>query len=291
MDHPQLFFSTQTYLHSNDGFDPIIWNTNQGFGGFELPETSVLDNVLDFGIDLPTDAMGESPASYNLSLEEEEEDRKQNYDEGSSSRKRMKCKRDRSKTLVAERSRRSRMKEKLYALRSLVPNITKMDKASIIGDAIVYVQSLKDQAKKLADEISFLGSSPTSREDQMFFRVPIDNLRAKQTEECYDKKKKQFGGEMLNVMAHEVGEGTFYLRMDCNKRDGAVSALYSAIESFECFHVQNSDLSFHCDRFMLTLTLDVKGTEKMMMSASSLKLWVISALVKEGFGFEMHQSI
>ena len=37
-----------------------------------------------------------------------------------------KVKTDMSKTLISERRRRGRMKEKLYALRSLVPNITKV---------------------------------------------------------------------------------------------------------------------------------------------------------------------
>ncbi|GFZ17846.1 FER-like regulator of iron uptake [Actinidia rufa] len=46
---------------------------------------------------------------------------------------------DRSRTLVSERRRRGGMKEKLYALRAL------MDKASIVGDAVLYVQDLQMQ--------------------------------------------------------------------------------------------------------------------------------------------------
>ncbi|ONK77238.1 uncharacterized protein A4U43_C02F4500 [Asparagus officinalis] len=73
--------------------------------------------------------------------------------------------------------------------------IMQMDKASIIGDAIVYVQSLKDEAKKLSDDISILESSPTSKDDQIFLRVPIDNMGVKQTEQ-YHYKKKQCGGKI-----------------------------------------------------------------------------------------------
>lgn len=48
------------------------------------------------------------------------------------------AKTDRSKTLICERRRRGRMKEKLYALRSLVPNITKVSLSLSLG-----CQSLK----------------------------------------------------------------------------------------------------------------------------------------------------
>lgn len=43
-----------------------------------------------------------------------------------------KAKVDRSRTLVSERRRRGRMKEKLYALRALVPNITKVYKLIVL---------------------------------------------------------------------------------------------------------------------------------------------------------------
>jgi hypothetical protein len=46
---------------------------------------------------------------------------------------------DRSKTLVSERRRRGRMKDKLYALRSLVPNITKVHVGSCYLK--IYVES------------------------------------------------------------------------------------------------------------------------------------------------------
>ncbi|KAF3793495.1 Transcription factor [Nymphaea thermarum] len=58
-----------------------------------------------------------------------------------------------SRSLISERKRRGSMKEKLLALRSLVPNITQMDKASIIGDATAYVQELQKEATKLSEEI------------------------------------------------------------------------------------------------------------------------------------------
>ncbi|OQU84905.1 hypothetical protein SORBI_3004G140000 [Sorghum bicolor] len=60
---------------------------------------------------------------------------------------------------VMERRRRRRLNDRLYALRSVVPNITKMDKASIIKDAIEYVLQLQQLERQLLAEVALLDTA------------------------------------------------------------------------------------------------------------------------------------
>ncbi|KAL0390058.1 UNVERIFIED_CONTAM: Transcription factor FER-LIKE IRON DEFICIENCY-INDUCED TRANSCRIPTION FACTOR [Sesamum calycinum] len=186
---------------------------------------------------------------------------------------------DRSRTLISERRRRGRMKEKLYALRSLVPTITKMDKASIVGDAVLYVRDLQMQVKKLKSEISSLGGGVQStcqgRSD--------GSINGKNNMSFFPVIKKIFKMDVF-----EVEERGFYVRIVCNKGRGIAALLYKALESLTTFTLPTSNLAASADNYVLTFTLHIMEGE-MDINLQNMELWIASVFLKQGFELETSQ--
>ena len=52
----------------------------------------------------------------------------------------------------AERQRREKLNQRFYALRAVVPNVSKMDKASLLADAITYINDLRERIQVLEQD-------------------------------------------------------------------------------------------------------------------------------------------
>ncbi|CAK7348651.1 unnamed protein product [Dovyalis caffra] len=53
----------------------------------------------------------------------------------------------------AERQRREKLNHRFYALRAVVPNVSRMDKASLLSDAVSYINELKAKADELESQL------------------------------------------------------------------------------------------------------------------------------------------
>ncbi|KAK4432667.1 Transcription factor [Sesamum alatum] len=147
-----------------------------------------------------------------------------------------------SKNIVSERNRRKKLNQRLYALRSVVPNITKMDKASIIRDAIEYIKSLQDEERRIQNEISELESlSPNSgklmefdEEDTMFWSKP---KRTRMELSCDSTGSRLFvmpsPVELLELRVSKMGEKTLVVSLECSKRRDTMIKLCEAFESLK----------------------------------------------------------
>ncbi|TVU13503.1 hypothetical protein EJB05_40562 [Eragrostis curvula] len=135
-----------------------------------------------------------------------------------------------SKNMVMERDRRRRLNEKLYALRSVVPNITKMDKASIIRDAIAYIERLQEEERRILAEVSSLESSavvPVKTNDaDDSFPWPKKPRRASPDHDGATATPFQ----IFEVQVSEAGEKVSVISVRCSRGRDAVAKVCRALE-------------------------------------------------------------
>ncbi|KAL3828511.1 hypothetical protein ACJIZ3_017313 [Penstemon smallii] len=270
MDEPNFDQFIDLYREEN-AINPIVNFSNQGYdcdqhnnivGGCLVDDqlfSPLIPQIDLFDLDHVANVSMNFGLQNEYPNEAEEEEEESIDEEGSSATtttntrgKKKNNKVDRSRTLISERKRRSRMKEKLYALRALVPNITKMDKASIVGDAVLYVQDLQMKAKKLKTEIAGLESSLTGGGDKRKGRTNQDTTKKSNVTNFSPIIKK-----ILKMDVYQVEERGFYVRILCRNEKGVAVLLYRALDSMTNFNVQTSNLAASEENYVFTFTLHV----------------------------------
>ncbi|KAL8152334.1 hypothetical protein V2J09_010094 [Rumex salicifolius] len=179
-----------------------------------------------------------------------------------------------SKNIVSERNRRKKLNDRLFALRAVVPKISKMDKASIIKDAIEYIQELQEEERKIKSEILELESGMTNRNANFI----LDNkqlhdsnvwLRSKKKKKIpssnqSDRSNYHPGGtycrtsplEDIELRISYVGEKTVAVNLSCSKREDTVVRLCEVFESLN-LKIITANITAFAGRLLKTLLVEV----------------------------------
>ncbi|XP_062163641.1 transcription factor bHLH35 [Alnus glutinosa] len=170
-----------------------------------------------------------------------------------------------SKNIVSERNRRRKLNERLFALRAVVPNITKMDKASIIKDAIEYIQELHEQERTIQAEILELESGKLKKNPGYGFEQELPILlrsKKKKTDQFYDSGGPRTSPiEVLELRATYMGEKTVVVSLTCSKRTDTMVKLCEVFESLKLKIITASITAFS-GRLVKTVFVEAGEEEK-----------------------------
>nr|QXF29982.1 MYC-like protein [Eleocharis dulcis]QXF30037.1 MYC2 [Eleocharis dulcis] len=138
----------------------------------------------------------------------------------------------------AERQRREKLNQRFYALRAVVPNVSKMDKASLLGDAISYINELKSKLQTVElDKGSLQNQIETLKKERDARPLPS----------AIDSENKLANGlagpRCLGVEIEvKILQTEAMIRVQCNKKNHPAAQLMAALKSLdlEVYHANVS---------------------------------------------------
>ncbi|KAF6157915.1 hypothetical protein GIB67_015231 [Kingdonia uniflora] len=138
--------------------------------------------------------------------------------------------------ILAERKRREKLNQRFIALSAIIPELKKMDKASVLGDAITYLKELQQRVKKLEEQTA----NKTMKSVVLVSKSKLfddDNTSSDESfTDCADKGLPEIEARVLdkNVL----------IKIHCEKHSGIFLEIYKTIEELNLTIINSSAMPF-----------------------------------------------
>ncbi|KAK3026770.1 hypothetical protein RJ639_040309 [Escallonia herrerae] len=136
--------------------------------------------------------------------------------------------------VMAERKRREKLAERIIALSTIVPGLKRMDKASVLGDAIKYLKQLQERVKLLEEQ------AKKKPEESLVF---VDKFQHA-AENGHDSSSSCNENVSLPVIEARISENNVLINIHCEKQNGFLVKLLREIEKLHLSVVNSNVMPF-----------------------------------------------
>ncbi|XP_057492359.1 transcription factor bHLH18-like [Actinidia eriantha] len=173
--------------------------------------------------------------------------------------------------VIAERKRREKLSQRFIALSAIIPGLKKVDKASVLGDAIKYLKHLQEHVKLLEEQI-------TKKSEESVVFVKKSQLSGEHDTSSCDEN---FDGRMKEVLPEieaRISEKNVLIRVHSEKQKGFAVKLLSEIEKNHLSIVNSSFLPF--GQYAMDITVVAQMDAEFCMTVKDLVRNLRSAFLK-----------
>ncbi|MCD7452413.1 hypothetical protein HAX54_016518 [Datura stramonium] len=149
--------------------------------------------------------------------------------------------------VLAERKRRERLTQRFIALSTLIPNLKKLDKATVLGDAIKYIKQLEEQVKTLEGKAKKCNEEPA---------VAVKRPRLVSNYEdssSSDEISSVSTDRSLPDIDVRASDGNILIRIYCKKQNGIMKEIFDELDKLHLSVISCSVMPFGYNTSHMTI--------------------------------------
>ncbi|CAL4890703.1 unnamed protein product [Urochloa decumbens] len=153
--------------------------------------------------------------------------------------------------IIAERRRREKISQRFIELSTVIPGLKKMDKVTILGDAVKYVRELQDKVKTLEEDGAHSAGGRSIQSAVLVKKpchLPEDEAMA----------GGDGGGQQLPEIEARLSEKSVLLRIHCYNARGLLVRMIAEVEQMHLSITHTNVMPFLASTAIITITAKVE---------------------------------